>query len=140
MTLAASLLLAAALLAVGALHFLWAAGIHWPAASEADLARRTLTDREALPPPALTALVGAALVGAAYVALAAEREELRIGFLPDWPYTAGIWGLVAVMALRGLVEPFVASRGNEVYTRLDRRAYAPFCVVLALLGLVVAAG
>ncbi|MGW0363863.1 hypothetical protein [Streptomyces sp. NPDC002990] len=44
------------------------------------------------------------------------------------------------MALRGLVEPFVAAKGNELYTRLDRRVYAPFCVALALLGVLVAVG
>lgn len=140
MTNAASLLLAAALLAVGALHFLWAAGVHWPAASREDLTRKVLSDSEDIPSPPLTALVAAFLTGAAYVALAANWEALRIGFLPDWLYAVGIWGLVAVMALRGLVEPFTASTGNEVYNRLNRRAYAPFCVVLGLLGLVVAVG
>ncbi|MBH5336425.1 DUF3995 domain-containing protein [Streptomyces pactum] len=140
MTNAASLLLAAALLFVGALHFLWAAGVYWPAASKEDLTRKVLSDSEEIPSPPLTALVAAFLAGAAYVAVAAHWDGLRIGFLPDWLYTLGIWGLVAVMALRGLVEPFFASTGNEVYTRLNRRAYAPFCVVLALLGVVVALG
>lgn len=137
MTNAASLLLAAALFTVGMLHFLWAIGIYWPAASEEELARKATPDSQEIP-SLLTALVAALLVGAAYVALAANWEGLR--FVPDWLYTMGIWGLVAVMALRGLVEPFITGKDNELYNRLDRRAYAPFCVVLALLGAVVAVG
>lgn len=138
MTNAASLLLAAAFLAIGVLHFLWVIGIYWPAASEEDLARKAIPDAQGIP-RLMTALVAALLVAAAYVVLAANWEALR--FVPDRLYTVGVWGLVAVMALRGLVEPFVSSKeGNELYSRLDRRAYAPFCVVLAVLGVVVAVG
>ncbi|MBT2399833.1 DUF3995 domain-containing protein [Streptomyces sp. ISL-100] len=133
----ASLLLAAALFTVGVLHFLWAVGVYWPATSQEDLARKAIPDSEEIP-TLLTALVAALLVGAAYVALAANWDGLR--FVPDWLYAMGIWGLVAVMALRGLVEPFTTSKGNELYNRLNRRVYAPFCVVLALLGVVVAVG
>jgi hypothetical protein len=137
MTSAASVLLATALLTVGMLHFLWACGVYWPATSQEDLARKAIPDSEDIP-RLLTALVAALLVGAAYVALAANWDGLR--FVPDLLYSMGIWGLVAVMALRGLVEPFAATKGNELYNRLNRRAYAPFCVVLALLGVVVAVG
>jgi lysylphosphatidylglycerol synthetase-like protein (DUF2156 family) len=137
MTNAASVLLAAALFTVGILHFLWAIGIYWPATSQEDLARKATPDSVEIP-SVLTALVAASLVGAAYLALAANWDGLR--FVPDWLYTMGIWGLVVVMALRGLVEPFIAGEDNELYSRLDRRAYAPFCVVLALLGVVVAVG
>ncbi|GAA1071492.1 hypothetical protein GCM10009605_02880 [Nocardiopsis composta] len=138
MTDAAGILLAAALGAVAVLHFLWAAGVYWPAGSEADLARKAAPDAEEIP-GLLTALVAVLLAGAAHLALAANREGLR--FVPDLLYRIGIWGLVAVMALRGLVEPFLsAGKGNAVYNRLDRRVYAPFCVVLALLGTVVAVG
>lgn len=138
MTNAATLLLATALVTVGVLHFLWAVGVYWPATSQEDLARKATPD-EAEIPRLLTALVAALLVGAAYVALAANWDGLR--FVPDWLYRMGIWGLVAVMALRGLVEPFVTtSKGNGLYNRLNRRVYAPFCVVLALLGVAVAVG
>ena len=138
MTDAAGILLAAALGAVAVLHFLWAAGVYWPAGSEADLARKAAPDAEEIP-GLLTALVAVLLAGAAHLALAANREGLR--FVPDLLYRIGIWGLVAVMALRGLVEPFLsAGKGNAVYNWLDRRVYAPFCVVLALLGTVVAVG
>jgi hypothetical protein len=72
MTGAASLLLAAALLAVGLLHLLRAAGVHWPAVYGEDLARKAIPDADEIP-PRLTVL----LVGAAYVALAAHREGPR---------------------------------------------------------------
>ncbi|QIP82973.1 DUF3995 domain-containing protein [Streptomyces sp. Tu 2975] len=137
MTNVASLLLAAALFTVGVLHFLWTVGVHWPATSEKDLARKAIPDAEEIP-RLLTALVAALLVGAAYVALAANWDELRL--VPDWLYRTGIWGLAAVMVLRGLVEPFTAGKGNPLYNRLNRRVYAPFCVVLALLSVVVAVG
>ncbi|MET9951759.1 DUF3995 domain-containing protein [Streptomyces sp. NPDC006339] len=136
MTDAATLLLAAALLGVGVLHVLWAVGVSWPATSQEDLARNATPDAAEIP-RLLTALVAALSAGAAYVALAAHWDGLRLA--PDWLYRVGIWGLVVVMALRGLVEPFAsAGKGNGRYNRLNRRVYAPFCVVLALLGVVVA--
>src|SRR5690606_20042866 len=138
MTDAAGILLAAALGAVAVLHFLWAAGVYWPAGSEADLARKAAPDAEEIP-GLLTALVAVLLGGAAHLARAATRGGLR--FVHGVLYPSGTWGRVGVMALRGLVEPFLsAGRGNAVYNRLDRRVYAPFCVVLAVLGPVVAFG
>ncbi|MET9419927.1 DUF3995 domain-containing protein [Streptomyces sp. NPDC006540] len=137
MTDIASLLLAAALFTVGVLHFLWAIGVYWPATSQEDLARKAIPDSEEIP-RLLTAVVAALLAGAAYVALAANWDALRV--VPDWLYRTGIWGLAAVMVLRGLVEPFTGEKGNDLYNRLNRRVYAPFCVVLALLSVVVAVG
>ncbi|UGY94190.1 DUF3995 domain-containing protein [Streptomyces gobiensis] len=136
MTNAAALLLAVLLAFIGVLHLCWAIGIYWPFSSKEELTRKVLSDSEDVPSEPLTAVVGVVLIGAGYLALAARWDGLR--FVPDWMYVWGMWGLVAVLALRGAVEPFTASKGNPDYTRLNRRAYGPLCCVLALLGVAVA--
>lgn len=140
MTIAAALLLAALLTIAGVLHLLWAAGVMWPFRDEKDLLRKVFSDAEKLPPNALTAIIGLALIGAAYLGLAVAEPALRIPFIPDWLYTLGIWGLAVVMALRGVLEPIVYlfKHANPDYQRLDRRIYAPLCVLLSVLAVIVA--
>lgn len=140
MIIAAAVLLAVLLVIAGVLHLVWAAGNMWPFRDEKDLLVKVFSDAEKLPPNPLTAAVGIALVGAAYVALAAAEPSLRLPFVADWLYTFGIWALFVVMALRGVLEPIVylVKPANPVYQRFDRTVYSPLCVLLALLALVIA--
>ena len=139
MTVAAGVLLATLLTIAGVLHLMWAAGVMWPFRDEKDLLRKVFSDADKLPPNAATATIGVLLVGAAYVALAGVWTGLRLPFIADWLYTLGLWALVAVMALRGIVEPIVYlfKHANPDYQRLDRTIYAPLCVLLSVLALVV---
>ncbi|WP_447007131.1 DUF3995 domain-containing protein [Saccharothrix isguenensis] len=139
MIVASGILLALLLTIAGVLHLLWAAGVMWPFRDERDLLRKVFSDAEALPPNVVTAGVGVALVGAAYLALAGVWTSLRLPFVADWLYVLGLWGLVAVMALRGIVEPivYIFKPANPDYQRLDRLVYSPLCVLLAVLALVV---
>jgi hypothetical protein len=136
---ASGVLLAVLLTVAAVLHLMWAAGVMWPFRDERDLLRKVFSDAEALPPTVATLGVGAALLGAAYLALAGIWTSLRLPFVADWLYVLGLWVVVGVMALRGIAEPifYIFKPANPDYQRLDRLVYSPLCVLLAVLGLVV---
>ncbi len=138
-----SILIAITLATIGALHVAWATGNPWPFRSMNDLIRKVFSDDKKVPiapPPFLTLLVALGLFAAAYGALALIMPALRIQPLPDWLYFWGMYAFAGVMLLRGILEPIVYlfKYASPEYQKLDRLIYAPLCIVLGVLILVIA--
>lgn len=122
------------LVALGALHAVWALGVSWPAGSERELAEHVLSrdERErldgAMPPAALTWVVALGLAGAAGVVRGAAR-----GTRSRWVRRAA-WGVAGIFAARGVVFPplDIANGLDDAYDRLDVAVYSPLCLALAI--------
>ncbi len=128
-----SFALALPLLALSALHLLWAFRVWVPIRSEAALARATtgFPGATTMPSPLLCALVaGVLLIGAT---------------LPYWPESPlrslMIWGMAAVFVGRGAITYTAFWRKLtpvEPFATLDRRYYGPLCLILGALSAVLA--
>jgi hypothetical protein len=122
------------LVALGALHAVWALGVSWPAGSERELAEHVLSrdERERLdgemPPAALTWVVALGLAGAAGVVRGAAR-----GTRSRWVRRAA-WGVAGIFAVRGLAYPplDLANDLDDRSDRLDLAFYSPLCLALAI--------
>ncbi|MFJ2665360.1 DUF3995 domain-containing protein [Nocardia fluminea] len=127
----------------GLLHALWTVS-PWPWKTQLDLAHAAMGWTGEEPPgrwfvPACLA-VTAALTAASYALL------LRAGVwdspLPDWMVTVAVWTVAGVLLARGasgLLDPGSGSAdAPAVYRRLNKRVYAPLCLVLGGLTTVVA--
>lgn len=116
------------LLAIAALHVLWALGVWWPAASEAGLAHAVAGFRGAnrMPGAAPAVVVAVLLTGAAlwpWVGPALGRGL----------YRAGLVALALVFAGRGVAAWLPAWRRLtpvEPFATLDRRYFGPLCLLL----------
>ncbi len=130
---ALALLLAVLLLAIAALHLVWAAGSTFPAASERELVRMVVgfKRQEQMPPRPASALVAAALVAAAYVALA--LASLCVWPLGGWSLASAGMVLAFIFLARGVAAYLPAWRvrvPQQPFARLDRRYYGPLCLVI----------
>ena len=119
---------------IAALHFLWASGSHWPAQSEADLARRVTGFARAvtMPPRWASVGVGAVMMTACYVLLANAGALPTLG--PIWLYRIALWGLMLVFVARGIAAftpQWRALTPEQPFATLDRRYFGPLCLVLA---------
>lgn len=113
------------LVALAALHLLWAIGYWFPLAQEAALAR-AVVGREGM-----TRMPGALPCALVVVALL---------FAAAWPWlapgplrTAGLGGLAGLFALRGAASHLPGFRRRhaaEPFATLDRRAYGPLSLAL----------
>ena len=120
-----SLALALPLLALSALHLLWAGRIWFPLRTEPALARAVtgFPSAATMPSPMLCALVALVLmIGAS---------------LPYWPPSPlrglMIWGMAAVFVGRGAVTYTAFWRRltpMDPFATLDRRYYGPLCLIL----------
>ncbi|MFD4358124.1 DUF3995 domain-containing protein [Nocardia sp. NPDC058518] len=132
------------LIGVGLLHALWTVS-PWPWKTHLDLAHAAMGWTHDEPPgrwfiPACLA-VTAALTAAGYVLV------LRAGIwdspFPDWMVTVAAWTVAGVLLARGASGLFDPGSGSAdtpaIYRRLNRRVYAPLCLVLGGLTAVVAA-
>ncbi|WP_284162760.1 DUF3995 domain-containing protein [Frigidibacter sp. SD6-1] len=107
------------------LHLVWAIGWWFPFGDEGRLARAVVGARgiERMPGAIACSLVVVALLGVASVIW--------------WPdtilRTAALWASGAVFLLRGVAAYVAAFRRlvpEEPFATLDRRCYAPLCLVL----------
>ena len=128
------------LVVVAAIHVYWASGGYWPGEDEASLVAKVIGSGPGMPPWWATLMVALALLVGAWLVLAV-RGILRPP-LPGWLYTAGIWTLAGVFALRGsagmLVGKIRPGMANTPFHRLNLIYYSPLCLVIAAL-IVVAA-
>ncbi|NOU31255.1 MAG: DUF3995 domain-containing protein [Polyangiaceae bacterium] len=130
--------LAAALLAIGALHLAWACGSTWPRADRAALAALVI-GRPVLPGPIACAAV--ALVFFVGTALVGSLGHLS-GTLATMAHGATL-AMAAVFALRGGWGFLEARVRREIvgtpYAVWNVRLYSPLCVGLAALAVVAGA-
>ena len=124
---------ATALFAVSLLHFLWATGSTWPCADEQSLIRTVVghPDVKQFPSHLLTAVVAVAIGFAGVIALWAGGV-VRLP-LPGMIQTAGLLLLTGIFLLRGLssyTPRRIWAAPVEPFATLDRRYFAPLCIVI----------
>ena len=128
MATALGLVTAGVLVALAALHVIWARGGHWPLSDRDALFERVTPPGMARPGPPETWLIAVLLAaGAVLVALSAIGVDTWITF-------AGTMVVGIVLLLRGLGGLVVSGlwRTDSTFARLDRRVFAPLCLALAL--------
>jgi Protein of unknown function (DUF3995) len=131
---------ATGLLALGALHALWATGSPWPTSDRNELAD-AVAGREDSDPPAPAACLAVAGLLATSASLVAGRPR-RAPALSR----IGSAGVVAVLTTRGALglaghTDFLSPGSvSERFRRLDRRFYSPLCLTLAALALPAVSG
>ncbi len=140
MTLVVALVFSLLLCLIGAIHAYWGFGGRWPAQDERSLARMVVgsKDIERMPGKAACLLVAAMLFGIAL------WPQFLIGALPElWPHwLTAVAGAVIALAFfgRGIISYIPALRflgPEEPFATLDRRFYAPLCLLLGLLVLLL---
>jgi hypothetical protein len=128
-----AVILAAALLALAGVHLYWAFGGRWPGHDEASLVDRVVGGKPGMraPGPLACALVAAALLAGSLLILAVLAPPSP---LQPW-LQAARWVLFAVFALRGIatyVPPVFRYAEGTAFVQLNRRAYGPLCLAIAL--------
>lgn len=130
------MVLAAILVLLAFLHVYWAFGGRWPGRDSASLAELVVGTRGEMP-SALACHAVAAVLGLAAALVLDASGTLPLG-LPSWMVAMGAWGVVAVLALRGLGGFFEGRLRPSVrelpYHRWNVRLYSPLCLALAVLG------
>lgn len=125
-------LLFVVLVGVSALHFLWASGSTWPVKDPQQFARTLagIDSDRATPGMALTALVAMLILAAAVLPLwTISTISLP---LPEWCRATSMWVLFAVFFLRGISTYALPNLPRaQPFKSLDRRYFAPLCLVLA---------
>lgn len=136
---------AAGLLAVAALHAVWASGASWPADDPASFARSVVgvNSVDQLPSSAATAGIAVLMAGAAGLllvradVLGARVRGLAEAKLPRRLLAAGSGVVAGVLLLRGIggLTMHAAGRTSQVpaeFATRDLWIYSPLCVALGL--------
>lgn len=127
------------LVLIALVHAGWALGMHWPAKSEASLIRTVIgtPGMTKMPGPGLTLIVAVAIAITGLCAL--WLGDVFALPLPGWFETVTGSVLALVFASRGFATVFGSMFGAgplrqrvEPFATLDRRLYAPLCLLLAL--------
>jgi hypothetical protein len=129
---ALALILAAALFALSGVHLYWAFGGRWPGHDEASMVERVVGRTRGMRAPGFLASAAVALALAAGGALAAAT---LVSTPWDMLLKAARWLLFAVFAVRGLaayVPPVFRYAEGTPFATLNRRAYGPLCLAIAL--------
>lgn len=119
--------------AVAAIHAYWAMGGLWPGRTEQELIDTVVGEkgRTLMPPVWLTAIITALFAGIAAWPLFLAPIAVRI--VPQGFVAAATFLLAAVFLLRGFASyiPAVARlNAVEPFATLNRRYYAPLCIIL----------
>jgi hypothetical protein len=128
-----TVLLAGTLFALAGIHLYWAFGGRWPGHDEASMVEHVVGRTRGMRAPGLAASLAVAL------ALAAGGLLVAATLLPPTPWDRlawlGRWGLMAVFLGRGLatyVPPVFRYAEGTPFASLNRRAYGPLCLAIAL--------
>jgi len=129
---ALTLLLAATLLALAGIHLYWAFGGRWPGHDEASMVEHVVGRTRGMraPGPLASVAVALALAAGGGLVLASLTPTAWDGWLK-----ATRWGLFVVFAGRGLatyVPPVFRYAEGTPFATLNRRAYGPLCLAIAL--------
>lgn len=129
-------LLTLILVVIGILHFVWAFA-PWPWRDKVTFTKTIAgSDSGEMPPPLLSALVGAALLGGAALTLMVNDTIPAIG--PDWLQLTGMMTFAVVMFGRGAGGYLMNSGAAAEFRRWNSVLYSPLCLVLCLLAVSVA--
>jgi hypothetical protein len=128
--------LAGLLAAIAALHVYWGLGGFWPGQDSDSLVDMVMGMPPGTPIPPLwaCAIVAVCLVLPAVAALiVAGVLPTPLGRVGRWLSLATLGGAAAVLVLRGLstyLSPLVESARGTAFYELDRVIYAPLCLAL----------
>ncbi len=123
-------LTASVLAALSALHLAWGFGSSFPFRSRAELADAVVGTSAVPPASACLAVAGALAAGAALIAnLVPIAPTLRRSAIRG---VASVLGLRGALGLMGKTEVLAPGSNSERFVRLDRRIYAPLCLVLSV--------
>lgn len=127
-----AVVLAATLFALSAVHAYWGFGGRWPGHDEISLVEHVVGRTRGMraPGPAACAAVALALAAGGLLVLATLTRT-------PWDplFQLARWGLFAVFAVRGLATyapPVFRYAEGTPFARLNRRAYGPLCLAIAL--------
>jgi hypothetical protein len=126
-------LVAGVLFLLAAVHLYWGFGGRWPGHDETSMVEHVVGRTRGMKAPGLVASAAVALalaIGGGLV-LASALPPTR---LEPW-LRAARWGLFVVFAGRGLatyVPPVFRYAEGTPFWRLNRRAYGPLCLAIAL--------
>lgn len=128
-----AVLLAGALFALAGIHLYWAFGGLWPGHDEASLVEQVVGRTRGMRAPSRVSGVAVAL------ALATGGLLVAATLAPPTPWDrlawVGRWGLLSVFLGRGLAT-YVSSvfryADGTPFASLNRRAYGPLCLAIAL--------
>lgn len=129
---ALALVLAAALFALAGIHLYWGLGGRWPGHDEASMVEHVVGRTRGMRAPGFLASAAVAL------ALAAGGALVLASLAPtpwDGWLKAARWALLLVFAGRGLatyVPPVFRYAEGTPFATLNRRAYGPLCLAIAL--------
>ncbi|QIM16332.1 DUF3995 domain-containing protein [Leucobacter insecticola] len=118
------------LLAVGALHLVWASGSSWPAKNGKRLSEAVIGNAKLRPSPEATLGVAAAAIGGGLVAGGALGEGRGVVALRR---LMG-FGLIAraVVSEELLMEALGLPESGQRFRQLNRQYYRPLCAVLGV--------
>ena len=128
-----AVILWAVLVTIAVLHATWGLGSHWPCESEESLVRTVggTPGAKRMYPPSACFTVAAMLGGvSAWPLFAAGRLPTA---WPSWLTLLAGAGIAAVFVARGVAGYVPAWRrlhSAEPFATLDRRIYAPLCLIL----------
>lgn len=127
-----ALILAATLFALAGIHLYWGLGGRWPGHDEASMVEHVVGRTRGMRAPGLLASLAVVLALAAGGALVAAT--LTTTAWDPW-LKAARWVLLVVFAGRGLatyVPPVFRYAEGTPFAMLNRRAYGPLCLAIAL--------
>jgi hypothetical protein len=127
-----AVLLAATLFALAGIHLYWAFGGRWPGHDEASMVEHVVGRTRGMRAPSLLSglAVALALATGGVLVLATLAPTAWDGWLK-----AARWLLLAVFAGRGLATyapPIFRYAEGTPFATLNRRAYGPLCLAIAL--------
>ena len=133
---ALALVLAVAFFALAGIHLYWGFGGRWPGHDEASMVEHVVGRTRGMRAPGLlaSAMVALALAAGGFLVLASLAATPWDGWLQ-----AARWILFVVFAGRGLATyapPVFRYAEGTPFATLNRRAYGPLCLAIAL-GLLV---
>ncbi|WP_426030415.1 DUF3995 domain-containing protein [Caulobacter sp. DWP3-1-3b2] len=129
---ALALVLSTALLALAGIHLYWGLGGRWPGHDEASMVEHVVGRTRGMRSPGLLASVAVALALAAGGVLVAATLTSTVW---DPQLEAARWVMFVVFAGRGLatyVPPVFRYAEGTPFATLNRRAYGPLCLAIAL--------
>ncbi len=121
------------LLTTAIIHVAWAFGVVWPAKDEQGLIRTVIghPDVKRMPSRNLTLLVAGGIASAGLCGL--WGADMLMLPLPGWVKTVVLFGLMGIFTVRGLLSYISCGplkNRMEPFATLDRRYFAPLCLLL----------
>ncbi|MDR2672434.1 MAG: DUF3995 domain-containing protein [Coriobacteriales bacterium] len=134
---AIALVLSAVFIALAVVHIAWGLGYKWGGINllPQDLHGMPLFN------PGAAACFATGLICMFPVAIFLARVGILVPDIPAWVPSVGVWGVAAVLLLRAIGDFRYAGLTKRIrmteFARRDTRFYTPFCIIVALLCVII---